>query len=336
MSDWITARGEVPDGDTNLAPEARRGHVSTAVGSGGHEIRTDGNGNSHVIHHKNQEYTHGADQGYQGSIIGTARTEGGGLIHNRAVTPTDRITLPNGMTTSIAAAVNIGMLTRNTDGSYADVQTPETLKNPAQAVPFGQAQGDPEDALEDAPEDAAPAFTIGDAGEEAMTALVETVSQGDMIKATDEILRLGGVSENTLARMAGHAGVEPDVMAAQIEAAHGGFYETATAHLAAHGVVNEDGFQTYLSDNPQQMQKLLEASRGLMSSSDANVTNGLTDVATAFVENGDLYMAQEVKDALDEAGFDYEAGANGRILVKIDGYPVPWNVAVRQGLIKFL
>ncbi|MFG6572538.1 hypothetical protein ACGYLO_13115 [Sulfitobacter sp. 1A13353] len=336
MSDWITTRGEVPDGDTNLAPEARRGQGSTTVGTGGLETRTDADGNSYIVKQENQEYTHGGDQGYQGSIIGTARTEGGGVIVNRSANGTDRITLPNGMTTSIAAAVNIGMLTRNADGSYADVQTPEALKNPAQAVPIWQAQGGPEDALEDAPEDEAPAFTIGDAGEEAMTALVESVSQGDMIKATDEILRLGGVSENTLARMAGHAGVEPDVMAAQIEAAHGGFYETATAHLAAHGVVNEDGFQAYLSENPQQMQKLLEASRGLPSSSDASVTDGLTEVAAAFVENGDKFMPQEVKDALDEVGFDYETGANGRILVKIDGYPVPWNVAVRQGLIKFL
>lgn len=332
MSEWITTRGEVPDGDTNFAPEARRGHVSTTVGTGGHEIRTDRDGNSHVVQHQNQEYTHGADQGYQGSIIGTARTEGGGVIVNRAANGTDRITLPNGMTTSIAAAVNIGMLTRNSDGSYSDVETPETLKNPAQAVPFGQAQG----ATEDGPEDAPEGFTIGDEGEEAMDALVASVPQSDLIKATDEILRLGGVSENTLARMAGSAGIEPEAMAAQIEAAHQGFYDTAVDHLAEHGVVNEEAFQAYLSDNPQQMQKLLETSRGLMSSSDASVTNGLTEIAAAFVENGDKYMAQEVKDALDEVGFAYQTGANGRILVQIEGTPVPWNVAVRQGLIKFL
>jgi hypothetical protein len=125
-------------------------------------------------------------------------------------------------------------------------------------------------------------------------------------------------------------------MAAQIEAAHQGFYDTASAHLADHGVVNEEAFQAYLGDNPQQMQKLIETSRGLMSSSDASVTDGLTDIAASFVESGDKYMPQDVKDALDEVGFDYETGPNGRILVRIDGYPVPWNVAVRQGLITFL
>jgi hypothetical protein len=332
MSEWYTASGEVENGDTSLAPEASRGFLSATVGTGGFETRTDPDGNSYVVHQQNLEYTHGANEGYQGSIIGTARTEGGGLIINRQPHARDTVTLSNGMTTSIGAAITIGMLTCNADGSFSDVQTPETLNNPAQATPNGQDQGEPEKASEDAPA----AFTIGDDGEEALNSLFESVLQGDIAKATDEILQLGGVSDNTLARMASSAGIEPEAMAAQIEAAHSGFYETATAHLADHGVVNEEGFQAYLSDNPQQMQKLLETSRGLMSSTDASVTDGLTDVANAFVENGDKYMPQDVKDALDEVGFDYQTGTNGRILVTIEGAQVPWNVAVRQGLIKFL
>ena len=335
MSDWITVHGDVPDGDTNITPEAQRGHCNTQVGTGGLETRTDPNGNSYIQKTENQEYTHGANHGYQGSIIGSARTEGGGVIVNRQATAKDSVTLPNGMTTSIAAAINIGMLTRNADGSFSDVQAPETLKNPTDSIPFSNPQETPEDSDTDAA-DKAPAFTIGDAGEDALNSMFESLPQGDIVKATDEILQLGGVSENTLTRMASNAGIEPEAMAAQIEAAHNGFYETATDHLTKHGVVNEEGFQSYLSDNPQQMQRLLEASRGLMSSTDANVTDGLTAIASSFVENGDKYMAEDVMDALDEVGFDYETGANGRILVKIDGYPVPWNVAVRQGLIKFL
>lgn len=330
-SNWITVHGDVPDGDTNITPDTQRGHGNTQVGTGGLETRTDPSGNSYIVEQAPAEYTHGVDHGYQGSIIGSARTEGGSPIVSRSVNATDRVTLPGGMTTSINAAVLAGFLTRNADGSFSDIQTPQTLKNPAQAVPFGQDQSSPDDAPEAPPE-----FTIGDAGEDALAALSESVPQGDMIRATDEILRLGEVSENTLARMAGYAGLEPEEMAAQIETAHQGFYETATAHLADHGVVNEDAFQAYLSDNPHQMQKLLETSRGLMTSKEASATDGLTDIASAFVENGDKYMPQEVKDALDEVGFDYETGANGRIMVKIDGYPVPWNVAVRQGLIKFL
>ncbi len=323
MSDWITASGDVTSGDTNITPDAQHSTSKNTVGTGGYETLTSPDGSSQVIHHKNQVYTHGADEGYQGSIIGTARTEGGGVIVNRSVTPADRVTLPNGMTTSIGVAVNIGMLTRNPDGSFSDMLTPQTS-------PSGQ--NTPDEAVEEAPV----AFTIGDEGEQALNSMFETQPQGDIVKATDEILRLGGVTEHTLARMAGNAGIEPAAMAAQIEAAHNGFYETASAHLAQHGVVNEDGFQAYLSDNPQQMQKLLEASRSLMSSSDASVTNGLTEVASAFVENGDLYMVQDVTDALDDAGFEYQTSANGRILVKIEGSQVPWNVAVRQGLIKFL
>lgn len=331
MSDWITTRGEVPDGDTNFTPEAQRGFGNNIVGTGGMETRTGPDGNSYIVKTENQEYTQGADLGYQGSVIGSARTEGGGVIVDRAAKGADRITLPNGMTTSINAAVLAGFLTRNSDGSFSDIQTSETLKNPAKEVPFGQPQVDAKETPE-----AASSFSIGNEGEEALAAIVGIAPQGDIVRATDEILQLGAVSENTLIRMASNAGVEPEALAAQIEATHQGYYETATAHLADHGVVNEEAFQAYLNDNPRQVEELLKASRSMLSSRGANATDGLTDVATAFVENGDKYMPQDVKDALDEVGFDYSTGADGRILVEFDGMPVPWNVAVRQGLIKFL
>ncbi len=334
-SNWITAAGETPDGDTNLTPEAQRGQATAVVGGRGLETRTAPNGESYILENRNQGYTNGADEGFQGSVIATARTEGGSLIMSRPPTVSDRVTLPNGMTTNISAAIHAGYLTRNSDGSFSDVKTPETLKNPADTAPFGKPQETPEGGADEA-EKQDEVFTIGEEGEEALTSIFQSVPQGDIVRATDEILQLGGVSDNTLARMASIAGIEPEAMAAQIATAHQGFYDTASAHLEKHGVVNDEGFQAYLSDHPQQMRALIEASRGLLSSSHANVLGGLTDVAASFVENGDTYMPEEVKAALDEAGFSYEMGVNGRLMVKIDGYPVPWNVAVRQGLIKFL
>ncbi len=331
-TNWITAQGEVPDGDTNFVPEAQRGQGNAIVGGSGLEVRTDPSGNSYIVENVSQEHHHGRGAEYSGSVIATARTVGGGAIVSRPVHHTDLVSLPGMGQTTVAAATSAGLLTLNADGSYADVTTPETLKNPTDSIPFNNPQENPEDG----PQDTTSAFTIGEAGEEAMTALVESVPQGDMIRVTDEILQLGAVSENTLARIAGHAGIEPEAMAAQIEAVHSGFYETATAHLADHGVVNEDAFQAYLGDNPHQVQKLLETSRGLMTSPSASATDGLTDIADAFVENGDIYMPEDVKAALEEVGFDYIIGDNHRILVMIDGMPVPWHVAVRQRLIKFL
>ncbi len=114
------------------------------------------------------------------------------------------------MTTNISAAIYAGFLTRNHDGSFSDVQTPKALKNPAEEALKGAPKAD----LKPSEEQPA-AFSIGDDAEKAMAEITQNVWQSDSIKAMDEVFQLGGVSENTLGRMASAAGVEPDQMQAK-------------------------------------------------------------------------------------------------------------------------
>ena len=50
----------------------------------------------------------------------------------------------------------------------------------------------------------------------------------------------------------------------------------------------------------------------------------------------DPYIAEDVQGVSNEVKYDYGQGATGRIMGKIDGYPMPWNIPVRQGSITFL
>jgi hypothetical protein len=329
MSDWVTAKGTPEASASNLAPESLSGNARCEVGGTGLEVLSpfDG-GQSRLVASQNAEYQAGEDLGYQGSIIGSAKTEGGNPIVNRQVTLQDRVTLACGMTTNVATAVQIGLLVRNPDGSFSDVVQPETLKNPAEAARFGAPDGD---AQAD-PENAQPGFDLGDAGREALSVLSETTMPGDRMRAMDEVLQLGGVSENTMSRLASQAGMEPEEMAQTINALHQAYYDVATDHLSAHGVTNEDAFEAFIGDNPRLAGKVLEGARSMIMSNDPS---SLTDIADAFLEQADRYMPGDVTAALDEVGFAYRI-EGGRVFVNFDGQDVPWNIAVRQKLIKFL
>lgn len=165
-----------------------------------------------------------------------------------------------------------------------------------------------------------------------MTEIRESVTPGDSIRAMDEVLQLGEVNENTLTRMASHAGLSPDEMSEKIEAAHSGFYDAASDYMAERGVVDEDAFAAFIAQNPQHMQGLTDAARSLVMNNDPTGFDGLAD---AFLEQADVFMTDEAKDALDAAGFEWAEVPGGGLKVIYEGMPVSWKVAARQRLITF-
>lgn len=322
MSNWITAEGNSPAPASNLLNADQSGKAQTVVGNSGLEVV-----GSKLTSHKGVEHTEGsAPTHYQGSVLATAKTEGGGVIVARSVRATDQVTLPGGMATRAEVAAHMGYLVRNPDGTFSDVPPSPTLKNPADVVTSNTPQAEPSADDEDGIE-------IGEEGAAAFKAITETVMPGDAIKAMDEILQRGEVSDNTLARMASMASEEPEQMVEKINAAHQGFYEAASAHMATLGVTDGDAFMSFLGSNPQQMQQMAEAARAWMMNGD---TRGMDDVASRFMEQADQHMSEEVREALAEAGLEYQQTADGRLMVIVDGVPVPWNVAVRQQIIRFL
>lgn len=292
MSGWITADGTPEPSSSNLYEGDKASAQTTPEGSRGvsREARIPFNGGpGTVVEYRNGEYQAGVDHGYQGSVIGSARTEGGGVIVDRAPTAKDRVTLPGGMTTSISAAVLSGFLVRNPDGSFADAQPAEALKNPAEVVAQAAPTAPAEGSLE-ATATADPTFNIGEEGEAAMAAIAQSVQPGDAIKAMDEVLQLGEVSENTVARMASQAGIEPEQMLEQITAAHQGFYDGAMARFEAAGI-DAEALEAFVKDNPQALSKLAQGARNLVMH---NNTTQMDEVQEAFFEQADRYMPEEV------------------------------------------
>lgn len=329
MSEWISATtGEPAITTSPLRTETGKPHEANAVvGNGGLEL-TIRHGKGTLTGGGGFEVKNAADETYRGSVMATAATEGGGIIVNRAVRSNDRVTLPEGITTSAAVAASMGFLVRNHDGTFSDVPSKSVLKDPTEASMPGKPDASPEGSTDDAQD----GFTIGDEGEAAMTAIIDSVGDGVATLAMDEVLQLGEVSERTLNRMAVQAGVEPAEIAAQINAAHQGFHEAATARMAARGVTEEDAFMAFLGDNPQVAGKMFEGARSLVRGS----TGGIDEVADAFLEQADRYMPDAVKDALEDAGSQWQQGDNGRLFVVTeDGMRVPFNVAVRQQVIRF-
>jgi len=66
----------------------------------------------------------------------------------------------------------------------------------------------------------------------------------------------------------------------------------------------------------------------------SNDTHLLDEISNGFFEDADRYMLGQVQDALDVAQYSHSVnGQTGRLMVVIDDFAVPWNVAVRQQLL---
>lgn len=87
-------------------------------------------------------------EGFNGSIIGSARTEGGGMIVNRNVTARNRVSLPGGGQTNVATAVLLGYLTKNPDGSFSDATGQAAAEGQPDVTAEVAAEGDTEDQPE--------------------------------------------------------------------------------------------------------------------------------------------------------------------------------------------
>lgn len=272
-------------------------------------------------------YQSHVEEGYRGSVIGSARDAGGGMIVNRVVSANDRVTLPEGVQTSAAVAANLGYLTRNPDGTFSDIPGAFSDDGEGEYANDGDEDDYDDDDIPD--EDG---FDIGDEGREALTKIANSVPVGTSVQAMDQILMNGKVSENTLASMASAASVEPGQMMEYINATHQAFHDAASDHLRSLGVVNDEAFASFVQEHPELYSKVTNGARSLVMHSD---TEDLTSVAEAFMAKADEYMPNEVMGALDEAGYDYERTASGKLLIDIDGIQVPWEVALKQQLIGF-
>ena len=102
--------------------------------------------------------------------------------------------------------------------------------------------------------------------------------------------------------------------------------------ILAEGGIDEDAFEAFYSSDPQTAAKMTETARALIMTND---TAGLRDLASSFYEQADKFMPEETRAALTQAGFEYQESADGLRGI-VGGTQVAFNVAVKQGLVRFL
>ncbi|CAN0293889.1 unnamed protein product, partial [Chrysoparadoxa australica] len=91
-------------------------------------------------------------------------------------------------------------------------------------------------------------------------------------------------------------------------------------------------FEAFVNSTSPNQKALSDAIRADATHTDVS---GFTNLASAFVEQGDKFMPEAVMEALDEAGWSYSSKPDGTILVDVGGFKVPWTTAVRTGEITF-
>jgi hypothetical protein len=324
-SNWTTATGSAEASPSNLATPAQRDHGPRTV-VGGTSLEVIG---GTLVKHGPATHTTGAEAPAGAPINDTIRAAHGGVLIGRQANDGDRITI-GGMQTSIGAAIAAGLITRQPDGTLAEVGKAEAPKDPrAAAAAGGNGNGgdDPSDKA-----DEAATFTIGEEGEKAMTDIIATVQPGTAIKAMDEVIGTGNISRNTIEMLAAQAGVDPTVIESQVGAAWSGFFDAATSRLETSGI-DAEAFSAFTSSNPEASAKMQAAARALVMSNDLS---GLDDLRDDFLARSDRFMRDEVKAALTDAGYGFEDdGRGGLRVILVGGAAVPFYVAVRQGIVKF-
>jgi hypothetical protein len=228
---------------------------------------------------------------------------------------------------SLAVAERLGFAQRDAAGNWrataqgdANATMPEGRKVETKLADGGTAE-----------QAQAEGFRADDATEATLAEIVSTVSESTNMAMVNSYARGGEIDPKLIARAASQAGVSPEDMAAKYEAAVAGMEQAMDTRLASLGVFDQDLFADYVQGNGE---RLAEAHKALFALMTSNSTEGFDRLAEGFVESLDQIAAEDVADALEDAGIPYRR-VGGKTLIRFpDGAEVSYAVAVRQGLIR--
>ena len=323
MSNWITATGEVEAPTSNLDDTSITTSPQVVVGNR-NNIEVTGNGP--VTANAPAEHTLGQDMPSNAGVMATARNHSGGGIYGRNPTGKDIVNI-GGMETHIDNAVRMGLVVRNSDGTFSDAPPKVELKDPTEkAVKAVKA---PLEAAEKTDPDS---VSFGKAGDEAMQELLDTQMPSNLYKTVDSILYNGELDERTLERMASEANIEPHQMAEKLTTVWAGVHDAATDALYDAGIGDEDAFAAFIASNPQNQQNMMEAARNFFV---YHNPEGLNTMAEAYLPQMDKFDAQGVREMLTAAGYEYADKPDGGLFVVVQGMKMSWEVAVKQKAITF-
>lgn len=315
--------GQAPTPAAPAAPSQPR----YEVGRGGTEV-TISNGQMTIRKDSDSANTFEASTGFarEADLLSTARSAQGSAVTGRALTASDTVDVM-GQRMSLAVAERLGFAQRDAGGNWrataqgdASATMPEGKKVETKLADGGTAE-----------QAQAEGFMADEATEATLAEIVSTVSESTNMAMVNSYARSGEIDPKLIARAASQAGVAPEDMAAKYEAAVAGMEQAMDARLASLGVFDHDLFANYVQGSGE---RLAEAHKALFALATSNSTEGFDRLAEGFVESLDQIAANDVADALEDAGIPYRR-VGGKTLIRFpDGAEVSYGVAVKRGLIK--
>ena len=323
MSNWITATGEVEASASTLANRDLPSSIKMERGNGG---GWETNGHGPTKHNPSSEYQNRANDDESGGVMATVRSPQGSPIMSRSPNGKD-IVMYQGMGIPLSVAANMGLVTRNPDGSFSDKEAPAALKDPA-------AEARTKAPAEEKTKGETDAVTFGEEAQAALQELLATQQHqpGNMFRAVDSVLNSGDLDMTAIERMASIEGVEPAEMRAKVETVWQGAYDTASDIMADAGVENGEAFQAFITSDTRRKADMVEAARNFFVN---GKPEGLHAMAEAYLPAMDRYEGSRVKAMLTDAGYQFADRPGGGVNVMVNGQPISWEVAVKQKIITF-
>lgn len=174
------------------------------------------------------------------------------------------------------------------------------------------------------------AFRADDATEANFTALAGMTSAGTQASILTDLSMVGSISRHTVERIASEAGVHPDEVQGQLDAAHAGMQDAVEARMATKGVYDIDLFMQWVGTDPRREGAVNGAMKDLLTT---NAISGFDTLANAFAQELDTLALDDVATALSESGIVFGRGANGRLWVQTDAGQIGFDQAVKSGFL---
>lgn len=298
-----------PEGGTsNVAPEGPP-VANARVNTGPISINADG---SSVIHGPRSINTADFGSPVSSGILSTARTKLGAPVMGD-IKPTDVITV-NGMEMQASIAEQLGMLTRDQSGRYAERD--------------GGVEAASQ-APEQAPADDGAVQFASEHAEQNFASLITSTQPGSQVAAMAELIETGAVSDRTLNRAATEASKEPGEMAQRVEMVKVAFKAQADASVASHGVEDANGLWEWARQNRPNDLKHAMNQHGL--TRDPKVYGNLAREYVASVAD---HSPASVLNAQFGGGIT-ASEVRGQVVLNIPGKgQMPFRTALKQGFIK--
>jgi hypothetical protein len=255
-----------------------------------------------------------------GTLIDSLRSPSGRTVDPFTAKPGDRVWV-GGVETSVAAAMTMGLLTRNPHTGALMETKAGAVTSPRGSAPANSGPSyDERHPAHNVPLDRASASFLA--------TMTDRVPGTDLASAANDLVINGKVDGFMVQRMASQLGVEPDDLSARIEAFSQGVKNQATRCFQQCGVQDVEELLTWAKAAKPDL--LREATKRQI----AGDLAGITRLATLYFENLADINPKKVLEAKFGSGIEARL-VNRKVVLSVPGMgEVEYRSAIRAGIIK--